>query len=423
MSSFSSKILDKADCLKPVLKKILPQRLLANTKSKMLLRNYESLVKRGRKPLKGGEKPDGINVIGLVRAQMGLGQSCRLLANALEHCDVPYSLYNFELPASLMHAEDHSYDSKISKELKYNINLIHVNPDEMLLMYNRLPEDSWDHCYNIAFWLWELEAIPESWNKYFSMLDEIWTPSEFISQSLRKVTDLPVITIPYCVTAATEECFDRKYFHLPEDMFLFLSMYDSNSTMERKNPMGTVNAFKQAFKPDDKKVGLVLKVNNAREEDLRILRESLREYDNIYYITETLEKSAVNSLIKVCDAFVSLHRAEGFGLVMAEAMLVGTPCIATNWSSNTEFMNNEVACMVDYSFTSLKEDYPPYKKGAVWADPDIGQAAEYMKQLAADSDYYESLARSANQYISEKLGMNQAVERIETRIAQIYKKE
>ena len=120
---------------------------------------------------------------------------------------------------------------------------------------------------------------------------------------------------------------------------------------------------------------------------------------------------------------MSLHRAEGFGLVMAEAMLVGTPCIATNWSSNTEFMNDDVACMVDYSFTTLKEDYPPYKKGAVWADPDVDQAAGYMKKLLEDKKYYNGLAQRAKSYISRKLGMDQALEKVKRRMAQIYEKD
>lgn len=423
MNSLTSIIFNGADRLKPVLKKLLPQRFLTGIKIKMLNHGYKSLAKKGKQPFAPDRKPDGINIIGLVKAQMGLGQSCRLLANTLEHSSIPYMLYNFELPSALMRSEDHSYDHKISKTLKYNINLIHINPDEMLLMYHRMSKDCWDYCYNIAFWLWELEEIPESWHKYFSMLDEIWTPSEFISRNLRKVTNLPVKTIPYWVTAQTSPVFDRGFFKLPENQFLFLTMYDSNSTMERKNPMGAVNAFKNAFSPLDTHVGLVLKINNARSEDLEILHESLKEYSNVYYITETLEKIAVNSLIKCCDVFVSLHRAEGFGLVMAEAMLVGTPCIATNWSSNTEFMDKNVACMIDYTFTHLKKDCPPYKKGAVWAEPDILQASEYMKQLVDDKKFYKQISDKAYCYISNKLGMKQAVEKIEERLVQIYKKD
>ena len=108
---------------------------------------------------------------------------------------------------------------------------------------------------------------------------------------------------------------------------------------------------------------------------------------------------------------------------MAEAMLVGTPCIATNWSSNTEFMNSSVACMVDYTFTSLKEDYPPYKKGAVWADPNVDQASEYMQRLSKDEKFYHHISEAARSYISKKLGMEQASENIKLRVTQIYGKD
>lgn len=251
------------------------------------------------------------------------------------------------------------------------------------------------------------------------MLDEIWTPSEFISNNLRKVTNLPVRTMPYCVEAPVDEAMDRKYFGLPEDKFLFLVMYDSNSTIERKNPTGAIRAFRKAFKshPD---VGIIVKVNNAKPRDMEHLKHWLKDCPNVYYITDTLSKVAVNSLIQQADVFVSLHRAEGFGLVMAEAMIVGTPVIATNWSSNTEFMNPDVACMVDCSFVELKKDSPPYKKGAVWAEPDVLMAAKYMRKLYVDRKFYEKIKYSAKVYIDEKLSMANAVGRIKKRVGEIY---
>ncbi len=412
-------ILKTAEQLKPMLKKIFPQKMLQKVKNIFMERNYQRMVRKGRRPFDRQAYPDGINLIGLVRAEMGLGQSCRLLAKTFEAGKIDYSLYNFQLGSELLKAEDHSLDSEISELLPYNMNLIHINPDEMMLMYHRMGPECWDGRYNIAFWLWELEEIPEHWKKYFPMLDEIWTPSEFISRNLRKVTDLPVYTMPYCVEAPVDEQIDRTYFKLPEDQFLFLVMYDSNSTIERKNPTGAIRAFRAAFKnnPD---VGLILKINNAKQRDMEQLGRWLKDCPNVYYITDTLSKVEVNSLIFLADVFISLHRAEGFGLVMAEAMIVGTPVIATNWSSNTEFMNPDVACMVDCTFTQLEKDSPPYKKGARWADPDIRMAAKYMRKLYKDREFYEKIRQSAQDYIKEKLSMEQAVNRIRKRIGEIY---
>lgn len=420
--SIQQKLVSGASCFKPIIKKILPEKLWVRFKDSVLDHQLDAVLTHERAAFDRSAYPDGINLIGLVRAEMGLGQSCRLMAQMIGGTKYPVALYDFNLGSELLRSQDHTLDDQISNELKYNVNLIHINPGEMPLLYTKMDSSSWEKRYNIAFWLWELEEIPKAWETFFPMLDEIWTPSEFISNNLRKVTDLPVRTIPYCVKAPVDERYTRDYFGLPEDKFLFLAMYDSNSTRERKNPMGAILAFKSAFKKEDAHVGLVLKINNARTEDLELLQGMLEGYQNIYYITDTMSKIEVNSLIKAVDVFVSLHRAEGFGLVMAEAMLNGTPAIATNWSSNTEFMNDDVACMVDYTFCTLKEDCPPYKAGAVWADPNSETAAAFMKRLCEDPAYYQEKSRKARAYIQKKLSMDQAVRLIEGRMEEIYDK-
>ena len=419
--NISQAILNLSEKLRPVLVKVVPMGLLRNVKDFMTEQSLKKRLKdRYSEPYAPGAYEYGINLIGCIRAEIGLGQSCRLVANELEHTGIPYTIKDFLWDGDSVRAEDHSFDDKISEETPYEINLFHVEPLDLVMGYSAVLDPAlWSKRYNIAFWLWELEEFPKNWEKALILADEVWTPSEFASESVRKVTNKPVYTIPYCVTAPTEPQYDREYFGLPEDRFLFLAMYDVNSTMARKNPLGALQAFQKAFSPDDERVGLVLKMNNPREEDLKKLKESLGEYTNIYYITEIMDKVVVNSLIRSVDVFVSLHRAEGFGLVMAEAMLNGTPCIATNWSSNTEFMNDEVACMVDYEFITLKKTTPPYNKGARWADANINTAAEYMTRLVEDEAYYKELSDKGKAYVEEKLGMEQAVAKIQERIQSI----
>ena len=279
---------------------------------------------------------------------------------------------------------------------------------------------SFDGRYNIAFWLWELEEFPNEWVPYINLLDEIWTPSEFISTALRKKTEKPVYTIPYCVTAeADTETYGRTYFQLPEDRFLFLMMYDAQSIQERKNPMGVIQAFQKAFSPERTDVGLVIKVNSADSGTLKKIRQAAGAYDNIYLILDNLEKIQVNSLIACVDVFVSLHRAEGFGLVLAEAMLNHVPVIATNWSANTEFMDEESACMVDYKLVTLERDIYPYRRGNRWAEPNLREAASYMARLAEDRSYYEDKSERAYRSIKQELSMDTVCGKMKDRLRDI----
>lgn len=391
--------------IKPAITKIIPIEYLRKMKDRLVLAKLHKIIKRKICPYEKGRYPHGINLIASIQGDFGLGQSSRLIANVLEHMDFEYGIYNFITPQSANYS-NHSFDSKMINELKYDINLIHINPLEMEWLYLKQSKENWDYRYNIAFWLWELEEFPDEWTRYFPFLDEIWTPSEFVSESIRKKTNLPVKTMPYYVTVITEDKYNRKYFDLPEDKFLFLTMYDMNSVKERKNPNGVIRAFKEAFSKEDERVGLVVKINGGDTAEVDKIKMQLKGYKNIYFFVENMQKIEVNGLINCADVFVSLHRAEGFGLVMAEAMLLGVPVIATNWSSNVEFMNPDVACMVEAELVELKEDYGPFKKGNRWAEPDIEQASGYMVRLFEDGEYYNQLKNNAEKYLQEKLSFD-----------------
>lgn len=406
--------------------KLVPISVLRKVKKSIIQNNLRKATKVRKAPFDPSAFPMGINIVGDVRAEIGLGQSMRLLVGEIAHSGIDYTIYQQNMDGNLR-ADDHSYDNKITQTTPYGVNIFHINPYELGEAYSKLGRNMWEKKYNIAFWLWELEEFPEEWKQCFPLVDEVWTPSEFTSASIRKVIDVPVVTIPYAVEAPIDSRYDRAYFQLPEEMILFLTMYDCNSTMDRKNPMATIEAFKKAFLGKNreltKRIGLVVKVNNATNEDMGVLKQALEDCDNIYYITDVLSKVEVNSLIAIADVFVSLHRAEGFGLVMAEAMLNNTVCIATNWSSNTEFMNEEVACMVPYTMTEIKKSNVQYKKGYQWAEPDVNVAAEYMKQLAQDEFYRRTLMEKAKTYIEKRLSMERAVQCITKRVKEIYERK
>ena len=129
----------------------------------------------------------------------------------------------------------------------------------------------------------------------------------------------------------------------------------------------------------------------------------------------------VNSLIRCVDVLVSLHRSEGFGLVLAEAMLLGTPVIATNWSSNTEFMDSGSSCMVKYSLIASKKKEGLYKKGCIWAEPDIKDAAAYMIRLKHDRPFYEEMCVKGERFLRERLDGEQLADLWNKSIKEIEK--
>lgn len=440
--SLSKIILHSAEVLRPAITKVVPQEMLSKVKAKVIYRAGKNLENADIKPFDKNKYQEGINLIASIKSDTGLGQSARLKAETIEASSVPYSIYDFVIPPGGS-CNDCSYEDQISNELPYNVNLIHVNASEMPVAYMNMGANVWDYRYNIGYWAWELEEFPEEWLPAFNLVDEVWTPSDFVTNTLKKYTDKPVVTIPHCISAPTDVSYGRSYFCLPENRFLFLVMFDSGSSMERKNPIAAIQAFHEAFGVDNPNVGLVIKINEPElsQKDVEIINRALSNSvkagdernkvkdgtdtlpGNVYVITGTYTKIEVNSLIKVVDVYVSLHRAEGFGLVLAEAMCVGTPVIATNWSANTEFMNHDVACMVEFQMIAIPEGVPPFPKGFQWADADVSDAAQYMRKLYEDHDYYQGIRNRAMEYIQDKLSVHTIAEQVKKRVSEIMNEE
>lgn len=405
--------------IKPMLKHIVPTGLRQSVKKSVLRKTELKIQNDDIVPFQPGAGSFGVNLIGPLSSSTGLGQSFRLIEQVFRDSEIPYSIYNYEI--NTYNTVDISgFADKLSADLPYSINLWHINPAEFVEAYAVFGKEAFDAKYNIAFWLWELEEFPDEWIRYLRVLDEVWTPSAFITDAIRKKTVKPVLTMPYHVTAECDtDRYDREYFGLPEDKFLFLMMYDTQSVSQRKNPDAVIESYKMAFPKEKEDIGLVIKINSADSRIMKELADKTAPYKNVYFIQDNLSKTAVNSLIADCDTYVSLHRAEGFGLVLAESMLLHVPTIATNWSANTEFMNPEVACMVDYQMVTLEKDYIPYKKGNCWADPDVEQAALYMRQLSDDPEKVQNLAQKAYAFIIDVLGMDRIKNKIENRLADI----
>ena len=348
------------------------------------------------------ESDDGINLIGYIRAEMGVGEATRGEARAMDEAGVPFAIldYSYGNPSRM---GDNTWLHKATNRPVYDINLLHVNADLTPQVFSRLPADVFAKRYTIGYWVWELPEFPDEWISSFAMVNEVWVPTSFVQEAISRKSPVPVLRIPHAIKIPPGPFRGRKYFSLPEAAYQFLMMYDVHSISERKNPEGTIRAFMNSFTADDTSVALVIKINNADEHELSLLAERIGGYRNIYVIDTILERHEVDSLHACSDCFLSLHRSEGFGLTLAEAMSLKKPVIATYWSGNVDFMNTRNAACIDYELTQLEKDYGPYKAGQYWADPDLEQASWWMKKLRDDPDSGRKLGAVAKETIATQL--------------------
>lgn len=405
---------------KPVAMQILSPALRQKVKRILLKRAYPL----DKETIKGkmSDLTKGVNLIGYARAEMGIGESCRIAAKSMEAAGIPFGILNFTGTNSAR-MSDLSWSHKEIPDPLYSINLIHINAEQMMEVYAEYGNSLFQNRYNIGYWHWELPDFPDEWVENFELMDEIWVPSNFVADSISIKSPVPVVKIPHSIKVDIPESRNREFFDLPEAPFLFLSMYDMNSYQERKNPCASIEAFKMAFEPNDFQVGLVLKVNsyNSNPSELNKLYETIGNYKNIYLIKDTISRNDVNALLSVADSFVSLHRSEGFGLGLAEAMYLGKPVIGTNWSSNTDFMSHNNSCPVDYKLVQVGQDYGPYKANQYWAEPDIEHAAYYMKRLVSEEHFYLQIGARGREYIKKNYSPVAVGQLIEKRLEYIYK--
>ena len=343
----------------------------------------------------------GVNLIGYTRAEMGIGEGARSDARALNAANEPFGIICFTA-GNPSRMTDLSWQHKEMDSAPYDVTLLHINPDHALQAIAELPSAYFDGHYTIGYWAWELPEIPQDWEKAFTLFDEIWVPSNFVQDAVAMKSPVPVIRIPHAIEVKTDRLSDRAGFGLPQEPFLFLMMYDVYSTHARKNPDGAIESFCKAFAADDMSVRLVIKINNATADTLEALQAKTGSHQNILLLDKTYSRDEVNAIIASCDCYVSLHRSEGFGFGPAEAMAAGKAVIATNWSGNIDYMRPDNAIGINYQLVVIEQDQGPYKKGQIWAEPDLEQAAQAMKQIAADRELAARIGQKASETIARE---------------------
>jgi len=360
----------------------------------------------------------GVNLIGYIRAEMGVGEGARSDARALAAADIEFGVINFERGNSARMG-DTSWQHKERDDAPFSVTLWHINADHLALARATIPTFLVEKSYHIAYWAWELETMPEGWRPALDEADEIWVPSEFVRRAIASETTKPVVCIPHCVAPNPVESLDRDYFGLPKDSFIFLAMYDTRSIAERKNPKAALHAFIAAFGADDNRATLVLKVNNATTDSLRELDEAIGSHQNIIILKEDHSKPEIDSLINAVDCFVSLHRSEGFGLGPAEAMSLGKSVILTNWSGSTDYTDADHCLPIDYQLITLEQDYGPYLKGQRWAEPSIEDASAAMRKLVNEPAFADEIGKKAQVFIDAEFSPRAVGEKMKSRLAEI----
>jgi glycosyltransferase involved in cell wall biosynthesis len=362
----------------------------------------------------------GVNIFAHVRGQFGLAEGARLYARALLEEGYPVAIHDIDI--DVPHGmDDRSLDTHVGGEAAHEVNLVFVNPDYLEQAMANIGRERLGGRYTIAGWFWELEKFPDEWLHALHRVDEVMVSTGFIRRAVAAVTDKPVWNVPVPVGQPPDSGLARADFGLEEDDFVFLCSFDFNSYLARKNPEAVIEAFRRAFADRRPNVKLLIKSSNGHRylENLRVLLNAVGADERIIVRDEIIGRDDLGALQRCADAYISLHRAEGFGLGLAECMRLGKPAIATAWSGNMEFMTSDNSCLVDYRLVPVGEGEYPHHDGQRWAEPDVDHAAKLMRRLVDDPEFARGIGVRAAQDIRTRLSPHavarEIIRRIESR--------
>jgi glycosyltransferase involved in cell wall biosynthesis len=346
-----------------------------------------------------------VRLTGYLGHTLGLGAAARGYVQALGAAGVPVStvtvpLHHLALPVKL---ED-AYGEHAFEDLEHGghgFEIVAVNADELPSFVERLGEDYFEGP-RIGIWGWETNSIPLRWQRAFSLVQEVWVYSRFMAQNIGAVAPVPVVALPPPVQRPARAAEPNR-LGVPEG-FLFLFVFDYLSTVQRKNPVGLIEAFRRAFARGEGPRLLIKTINGP----LRPLSEeevlwAADGREDIHVVDRSLTGEELDGLMAACDCYVSLHRAEGFGLTLAEAMAIGKPAIATGYSGNVDFMNEENSYLVDYTIGRVGPECEIYPPEGEWAQPNIEHAAERMREVYKDREEGARRGRQAAEDIARAL--------------------
>ncbi len=279
-----------------------------------------------------------------------------------------------------------------------DVSIYHLNPP--MLPPAILSEGMTAFCskYNIAYWAWELDILPQEWQRALKYMNEIWVPSQFTANVIRKYTGKPVRVVPHPVDVTEVQLGARSSLGLDSDHFVVSSIFSFGSSFGRKNPIAVVRSFLSAF-PSVPEARLVIKATEgeAYRANVDELEEVIGHDNRVLIVDEVWPMKKVYGLLAESDAYLSLHRAEGFGLTIAEAQLLGVPVVTTDWSGTRDFAFEDSSYLVPIQLTEVKDPHPEYRSlaGAKWAEPNVHAASRHLQTIYEDRNQAKEKAESA----------------------------
>jgi len=338
--------------------------------------------------------PFGVNLIGYLDTESGIGEIGRSMARVLQHAGIPHVLRN--VPQTWLRRKDETF-LQFSTSNPYAINMLVVNADQVPRVVDQIGREALAGRNNIGYWFWELSTFPDRYDHAFGYFDEIWVASHFCREAIAERSPIPVLRMPPGFEFRSPGESHRSEFGFDSSDFVFLYVFDGASFLKRKNPGAAVSAFRRAF-PAPGQERLILKAINTPPAKMAALRR-LAGTSRVDVIGDYLDRNRLLDLIGAADCYVSLHRSEGFGLTILEAMSLGKPVVATDYSGSRDLLYEGVGFPVRFRMARLSRDFGPYPKGALWAEPDVGHAADCLVRIRSRPEMAARVGERAREEI------------------------
>jgi glycosyltransferase involved in cell wall biosynthesis len=401
------------------------RRLAGKGPSSRLLRTLRKLSAASESHRKAApetiKSKASVLLIGYVEAGLGIGESLRGFAKSLATTQLPFAIYPFNVNVETRLIGPFM-EERYDRDGQYDVNVIEMAADQLPSMFKAMGEARMQNSYNVLRTAWELPTAPKEWAASLKWIDEIWVPTAFVQQAFRPIYDGPIQIVPHCVETEAANEYSRTHFGMDHDRFYFMFSFDYFSMPARKNPLGVLRAFQLAFPDLSENVGLVIKSTSAKNQQPRIkamIAKAAAEDPRIMVLDQVMSRDEVLSLIRQSDCYVSLHRSEGFGLGMAEAMALGNIVIATDYSGSTDFVSERTGFPVDYTRRALRSGEYMYAGGQSWAEPDEKSAAETMQRAFYDQAERRRRAAAGKTFVQTRYGRENVGRIAEARLKQI----